>query len=474
MPFLSVFMMNILLVNPPNCGRSIPEERYGITSLKQIFRGEPLALEELAGNLLEQRVRILDLKAAPASRSCAVLGARDTGPSLACVPGSRGIRPSMAVADLDGLDAELREFQPDVVGITGVTCEANTMLQIAARVKESCPAIVVVGGIHASNDPAFFNHEVVDYIVVGVGKKVFADLVSAVENGHDTAELPGVIRTRPGSLIERPPLRNQVDDLVMERAPAYDLVSRYRSHYILEKLGINMGFVASAYGCPHRCLFCSIYGQTGGGYLTKSIDTVIRDIGLLPDIPIIRLVDANTFGDIKRAKALGRALLASGLKKQYLADIRSDTVVRHPEMLRQWKEAGLRAVIIGFEEIDDASLSAMNKANQASMNAEAITILNDLGITIVGDFIISPEYDEDDFDRLDTYLGTRQIDLPMVTVMTPLPGTALYRQEQHRIINHNFDYYTLTNAVTPTRLDEQRFYSRYAELLANSHQNARL
>jgi radical SAM superfamily enzyme YgiQ (UPF0313 family) len=441
--FQSVAMMHILLINPPNCGRSIPEERYGISSLKQIFRGEPLALEELAGNLLEHTVRILDLKADP-----------------------------------DGLDRDLREFQPDLVGITGVTCEANTMLRIAARVKESCPATVVVGGIHASNDPGFFNQAAVDYIVVGIGKKVFADLACALESGNGSdrncAALPGVIRTRPGREITRPVLRNSLADLVMERPPDYDLVKRYRSHYLLEKLGINMGFVASAYGCPHRCLFCSIQGQTGGGYLTKSIETVIRDIGLLPDIPVIRLVDANTFGDIERATALGHALLASGLNKQYLADIRSDTVVRHPEMLRQWKEAGLRAVIIGFEEIDDASLSAMNKANQASMNAEAISILNDLGITIVGDFIISPDYEEDDFDRLGAYLGARRIDLPMITVMTPLPGTALYRQEQHRISNHNLDYYTLTNAVTPTKLEEQRFYSRYAELLVNSHHNARL
>ena len=157
--------------------------------------------------------------------------------------------------------------------------------------------------------------------------------------------------------------------------------------------------------------------------------------------------------------ALGRALLASGLNKQYLADIRSDTVVRHPEMLRQWKEAGLRAVIIGFEEIDDASLSAMNKANQASMNAEAIAILNDLGITIVGDFIISPDYDEADFDRLEPISAARRIDLPMITVMTPLPGTAPVQEEQQRIINHNLDYYTLTNAVTPTKLDEKRFYT---------------
>ncbi len=431
--------MHILLINPPNCGRSIPEERYGITSLKQIFRGEPLALEELAGNLLEHTVRILDLKADP-----------------------------------DGLDRELREFQPDLVGITGVTCEANTMLRLAARVKDSCPATVVVGGIHASNDPDFFNQATVDYIVVGIGKKVFAELVCALESDTNCTDLPGVIRTTPGRQVERPAVRNSLADLVMERPPDYALVQRYRSHYILEKLGITMGFVASAFGCPHHCLFCSIQGQTGGGYLTKSIETVIRDIALLPEIPVIRLVDANTFGDVKRATALGHALLASGLNKQYLADIRSDTVVRHPEMLHQWKEAGLRAVIIGFEGIDDASLSAMNKANQAAMNAEAISILNDLGITIVGDFIISPDYGEDDFDRLDTYLGSRRIDLPMITVMTPLPGTALYKQEQHRISNHNLDYYTLTNAVTPTKLEEQRFYSRYAELLVNSHHNARL
>ena len=31
--------MNILLINPPNCGRSIPEEQYGIDSIRQIFRG---------------------------------------------------------------------------------------------------------------------------------------------------------------------------------------------------------------------------------------------------------------------------------------------------------------------------------------------------------------------------------------------------------------------------------------------------
>ena len=54
--------MKILLVNPPNSGRSIPEEEYGVTSIKQIFKGEPFSLEVIAGALSGHDVMILDMK----------------------------------------------------------------------------------------------------------------------------------------------------------------------------------------------------------------------------------------------------------------------------------------------------------------------------------------------------------------------------------------------------------------------------
>ena len=60
LPETGALILRILLVNPPNSGRSIPEERYGIESIKEIFRGEPLALEVLAGALPGRDVRILD------------------------------------------------------------------------------------------------------------------------------------------------------------------------------------------------------------------------------------------------------------------------------------------------------------------------------------------------------------------------------------------------------------------------------
>jgi hopanoid C-3 methylase len=431
--------LKILLVNPPNCGRSIPEEEYGITSLKPIFRGEPLALEALAGNLTEHEVAILDLKVEP-----------------------------------DGLPSRLAEFRPDIIGFTGMTCEANTILKLAELSRKSCSAVVVVGGIHASCDPEFFNRPEVDYIVIGLGRKSFAELVLALEQGRADPAVAGICGTNPGRPLRFAKRSYTTDDLADDRSPAYHLVEQYRSRYTLTSLNLNIGFVATAFGCPFRCSFCCIKKLTDGRYLTHSIEAVLRDINLLGDIPVIRLLDANTFGDIEQASRLREAIGNAGIRKQFLADVRSDTVVNHPELLRQWKEIGLRAVIVGFEEVSDQKLAAMNKANKVAVNSEAVGILHDLGITIVGDFIISPSYDESDFDRLERYIVDQAIDLPMITVLTPLPGTELYRRMHKEIIINDLDFYTLTNAVVPTRIPPRAFYNRYAELLRTSHDSARL
>lgn len=431
--------MKILLVNPPNCGKSIPEERYGIDSIRQIFRGEPLALEVLAGNLAGHDVRILDLKAEP-----------------------------------DGMQQTLETFRPELVAFTAVTCEANTVLRLAGELKEICDIHIVVGGIHASCDPDFFNQPAIDYIVAGLGKGSFAELAAALETGTPTDRIPGVAAARPGSPLTFVPRHFGPLDLAESAPPRYDLVAGNRGSYTLSAVSSRLGLVVSAFGCPYSCSFCCISSQTTGRYLTHSIDTVIRDIRLLEDIPVIRLVDANTFGNTGHARLLAEAIIAAGIRKHFIADVRSDTVVRHPDLMRLWKEAGLRSVVIGFEEIADGDLTFFNKENSVAVNDEAITILHELGITIVGDFIVSPDYDEARFDALEEYVTSRSIELPILTVLTPLPGTPLHAEMQERITIRDLDYYTLTNAVVPPRLGEKRFYEQYARLIKSFHANAKL
>lgn len=421
--------MRILLINPPNCGKSIPEERYGIESIKMIFRGEPLCLETLAGNLDGHDVTICDLKADP-----------------------------------DALADDGQDLQPEIVGITGATCEANTVLAIAKRLKERLNVPVVVGGHHASCDPDFFKRPFIDYIVVGLANLSFRQLVESLENGEPMA-IDGVICNASTPPSQFTPRHYTVEDLVDHRAPRYDLVARHRDHYVMSGAGGKVGFVATAFGCTHGCSFCTISNLTGARYLARSDDAVLRDIELLSDVPIIRLVDANTFGDTRRSEVLAEKIIDAGIHKRLVVDIRADTVVKHPELMESWRKAGLAIVVIGFEEISDAKLNFFNKRSSHQTHLEAIEILRELGIRIVGDFIVSPDYEPHDFEKLTEFVTQSGIDLPIPAILTPIPGTALYNEMKPRINNHDLDYYTFTNAVMPTRMPEPDFYRTYAQML---------
>lgn len=428
--------MKILLVNPPNCGRSIPEEKYGITSLRQLFKGEPFNLEVLAGPLSGHDVLIYDGK---------------------CEAG-------------DAFRKVFDEFEPDVVGFTALTCEANTVIRYAAEIKGKKNPLVIAGGNHATYNPGDFNRAEFDYIVVGLGKKSFAELINALAEGTPTDGIPGVARTRPGKSLSYQPRPFGRTDLMEDVAPRYDLVARYRKQYYLEQLGLAMGFVMTAYGCTHQCSFCTIPGLTGGKYLVHGSDAVVRDILLLGDIPFIRLVDANTFGNAGQASELCDKILKAGIRKKFFADVRADTIVKHPDLIRRWKEAGLYAVIVGFEDVADERLQAYNKKYAGSVIGRAIEILHDLGIVIVGDFIASPEYAEKDFENLGHFIVSRKIEIPVVSVLTPMPGTPLYRQMKKDIVISDLDYYTFTNAVTKTKMPEALFYETYAGLVKRLHE----
>lgn len=429
--------MRILLVNPPNCGRSIPEEEHGIETIKTIFRGEPLSLETLAAYCDGHDVRILDLKVEPAA-----------------------------------LAGCLAAFSPDLVGITGMTCEANTMLRIAAQAREAGVRHVVVGGHHASNDPQFFNRPgLIDWVVVAVGTRSFAALVAALGRGEEPS-IPWVARVpregSGGAALVWDKRKFGGEDLGEDRPPRYDLVAHYRPHYILAGRGVQIGFVVSAMGCTHACNFCAVPNLTGGRYLVRDAAAVARDIQLL-DTPWVRLVDANTFGSPAQAASLCRSLAEKGIVRRYMVDVRADTVVRRPELMREWREAGLSAAIVGLEETSDARLLAMDKRTSAEQNRRAIAILRELGVMVVGDFIVNPDYTEEDFERLDAYIRDTGVDLPIPSILTPMPGTPLYAQMAGRITNHDLDFYTFSNAVIPTRLPEREFYERYSAIVRRAH-----
>lgn len=424
-----------MLVNPPNCGRSIPEEEYGITSLKQIFKGEPLNLEILAGSLKEHDVTIFDLKCETE----------------------------------DAFWTAFDQFKPDITGFTALTCEANTVIRLAGKIKEQLQTIIVIGGNHATYDPDYFNRPEFDYIAIGLGKKSFSELINNLAEGRKGEAIAGIAKTSPGKSLTYIKRNYNATDLQDDIPPNYGLVAKYRNQYFLEHLGLTMGFVITAYGCTHDCSFCTIPQMTGGKYLTHSAEAVLRDIQMLGDIPFIRMVDANTFGNPLFSLDLYDKIRQSGIRKKLFADVRADTIVKNPALIKNWKEIGLYAVVVGFEDLQDKRLADYHKKYQSHVIQEAIDILHQLGIVIVGDFIASPEYDENDFAKLEQFITANKIQIPVISVLTPVPGTKLYEKMKKDIIIGDLDYYTFTNAVTRTKMPEALFYSTFAGLVKKLH-----
>jgi len=431
--------MRILLVNPPNSGRSIPEEQYGVTSIKQIFRGEPFGLEVIAGALAGHDLMILDLKC----------------------------------EEEDALWRSIADFRPDVIGFTAVTCEANTVLRYAREIRKENHSVIVVGGNHATCDPSYFNRKEIDYIVIGIGKKSFSELISHIHNGDGGTAISGIAKTSPNSSLSYIPRDYSPDDLMDHHPPRYDLVERYREHYVLERLGMRMGFVITAYGCTHACSFCTIPGVAGGKYLVHSSDSIIRDIDLLGDIPFIRMVDANTFGDPASSRELCRKIKDLGIRKRFIADVRADTIVRHYGLFKDWKEAGLHAVVVGFEDIQDRRIEGYNKKYKVDVIHRAVELLHELGMLIVGDFIVAPDYTEDDFVHLEKFIAAQGIQIPVLSVLTPIPGTPLHKKMKEQVVTHDLDFYTFTNAVLPTTIPEKAFYETFSELVKRLHGKAK-
>ncbi|MFO0006231.1 MAG: B12-binding domain-containing radical SAM protein, partial [bacterium] len=102
-------------------------------------------------------------------------------------------------AQLDGLDYDVleqkvREWGPDVVGVTAFTVQLVDVHKTIQAARRAGVARVVVGGPHVNDFPAECRSlSGVDAVVKGEGQKPMLDLLSVWERGEEARGIPGVM-----------------------------------------------------------------------------------------------------------------------------------------------------------------------------------------------------------------------------------------------------------------------------------------
>ncbi|MCX5694863.1 MAG: radical SAM protein [Candidatus Omnitrophica bacterium] len=364
-------------------------------------------------------------------------------------------------------------WQPDLVGFTGYSTNISAIKKLAEITKTINPNIItVVGGIHATLLPEDFYKSRIDIVVRGEGGLVLKEIVRRYKQGEPLFYDDVALTTQdPEFMIKaktEPPAYPQVDKIPL---PRRDLIDRSRYFCIwtssdsgrLKTLFPQVASMRTSIGCAFSCSFCIIHHLMHRKYLQRQPIDVVNEIASLKE-EYIYFLDDEMFLNNQRCQQIAELLLKRGIKKKYISWARSDTIVKHPEIFKLWKQAGLSTVYVGLESMDEAKLLEYKKRLPVETNRKAIAILKELGITLHAAFIVHPDFSEADFRRLEKETLALCPAEVSFTVLSPSPGTTFWNENMDKFICDPYYYYDCMHTILPTRLPLKKFYRHFSRL----------
>jgi radical SAM superfamily enzyme YgiQ (UPF0313 family) len=152
------------------------------------------------------------------------------------------------------LRSELREYEPDVVGITATTPAIYDAYEVAGLAKELNPNVkTIIGGPHATFTAKETLDEcpALDVVVRNEGELMAKELLDPFEKGMPVKDILGISFRDGGEVKETEdrPFINNLDEIPF---PAYDLLPM--SEYKLGNHRYEM--MMTSRGCPFNCIFC--------------------------------------------------------------------------------------------------------------------------------------------------------------------------------------------------------------------------
>ena len=340
----------------------------------------------------------------------------------------------------EGIQDIPADIQPDFIGMTVITGNAVRAYSLADAFRaRGIP--VVLGGPH----PTLLPEEALEH----------ADAVCV---GYSEDTWPELLRDFAAGNMRQ--IYRQAEDFSLERPlpfPRRDLMSPHR--YLTKAV-----FEASR-SCVHNCEFCVAPTAWGRRQYRKDIDCLIEDIRRVGEKKIM-FVDLNLVSDVGYATDLFTALIPLKVKWFGLSTV---MIAHNPKLMELMARSGCRGLLLGLETISDGSLSDASKSFNASVDyTKLIQDLHSLEISIQGCFVFGLDHDTlETFDRTAEYAIELGIDLPRFSVLTPFPGTPLYRQleSEDRIISKNWELYDVQHVVFQPK-------NMTPEELAEGHQRA--
>ncbi len=352
-------------------------------------------------------------------------------------------------AKKEGLTADevvrrLVEFPPEILGLTAMTHEIHSAVEVCVNAKAALPGLLtMVGGPHATALPERTLEEfaAIDVAVVGEGEATACAVAASL--GRPLSEWARVegIAFRDGERIVRNPDRPWLTDLDALPFPAWHLFPAMKWP------------LYSGRGCPFACSFCQ--RVLGRKIRMRSVDNVMAEIDAMEAALGSR---SSWFSDETFAMnrnwsdefltKLGERNRSRGYVWGWKANSRAN--LADAELYRRMRENGCHALDFGVESGSATILKRVNKSITKEMAIKAVRTARKAGLTTNAFFIIGHP-GETKRTALQTVLfaGRLGSDDIAVGVMVPYPGTEIWQMA----IAGQYNYKLLTT--------DWRLYDKY-------------
>lgn len=363
--------------------------------------------------------------------------------------------PSLAAYTPQGARVEIADekFQAipdgdgyDLVGITAMTPLAPKAYRIAdAFRKRGIP--VVMGGYHPTVLPGeALEHA--DSVCIGEAETLWAGIVSDAMAGRLKERYSADTFPRLDNL---PP-------------PRRDLVKVPRSKRFDH---INVFFVQTTRGCPHRCSFCAVTSVLGGKLRHRPVPEVESELESLGIRrlekggkrdrfhDIVFFTDDNIVGHRGYARELLKMVSTFNLKWVGQA---STNVADNEEILELLRDSGCMGLAVGFETLSQKNIRDVGKGvNRTREYMERIRKIHAYGIGLAGNFIFGFDHDDETtFPEVVEFVDAARLDGFYYSLLTPYPGTPFYDQmkAEGRLVETDWSLYDTDHVVYRPRLME--------------------
>jgi len=337
------------------------------------------------------------------------------------------------------------KLKPKLVGLSTTTSTAPRAYEIGRKIAEA-GIPVAYGGPHVTFLPdEAFEKGSASYVIRGEGEESFPKLVNALENGGSLEDILGLSFRREDGSIQHNAQASLIRDL--DSLPSID----YSLIHGIEKMKIFP--VLTSRGCPYDCTFCSVTKMFGRGYRYRSTDKIITELKSIeetyPNLKSFFFYDDHFAANRQRTKELLKAMLDTGIKTKWNAQVRQD-VARDPELLKLFKATNCHTLYIGIESINPETLKRYNKKQTLEDIETNLSILQDHGFWRHCMFVFGADTDTVETIR-ETIKWTKRRDIETVQflILTPLPGTpdAARLEAEGRIFDKDYSHYDAHHAV---------------------------